>query len=239
MKLQKIKTFLLSMACASSVLLSTSCQNKQSAESLEVDSVAVSGTRALIIVDVQNDFLPGGALAVPEGDVIIPVINELQSEYDLVVATQDWHPSAHKSFAANHDNKQPFEQIEWQGASQTLWPVHCVQGSQGAEIVTTLNTERVEAVFRKGVDEDIDSYSAFFDNHRIKQTGLDGYLRGKGITEVYVCGLAADYCVYYTAMDALSLGYKTTILETATRSISPERFESLKQEFKTKGGLIK
>lgn len=194
---------------------------------------------ALIVVDVQNDFLPGGALAVPNGDVIIPTINDLQLKYNLVVATQDWHPHTHKSFATSHTDGVEFQQIEWQGIPQVLWPVHCVQGSQGAEISPLLHTERVEVIFRKGMDEDVDSYSAFFDNHRRKQTGLDGYLRGKGIKEVHICGLAADYCVFYTAMDALSLGYDTTIIEAATQSISFERFEELKLLFKAKGGSVR
>lgn len=195
--------------------------------------------KALIVVDIQNDFLPGGKLAVDNGDVIIPEVNSIQEEYDLVVATQDWHPRGHKSFASSHAGRNVFDEVELHGLSQTLWPDHCVQGTVGAEFSATLDTRCVEAVFRKGMDIEIDSYSGFFDNGRFKNTGLDGYLKGRGVTEVDVCGLAADYCVYFTAIDALSLGYTTGILENATQSIRPERFEMLKNAFREKGGIIR
>lgn len=196
--------------------------------------------RALIIVDVQNDFLPGGSLAVPQGDAIIPIVNELQeaSDYKLIVATQDWHPQGHKSFATSHANCAPFEQIILDGVEQTLWPDHCLQGSRGAQLASALNLCKVEAVFRKGMNINIDSYSAFFDNQKLKSTGLHGYLKEHNITHVEVCGLAADYCVYFTAQDALHLGYQTSIIESATRAIDPQGFEKIKTNFTQQGGKI-
>ncbi|WP_322971814.1 bifunctional nicotinamidase/pyrazinamidase [Faecalibacter sp. LW9] len=194
--------------------------------------------KALIIVDVQNDFIPGGKLAVPEGDTIIPRINELQKKFDLVVATQDWHPANHKSFASQHEGKNPFDIIELNGIQQTLWPDHCIQGTPGANLHLDLNTNRIEAIFRKGTNPEIDSYSGFFDNGRKKNTGLHGYLQDRKVDAVYVCGLAADYCVYYTAMDALSLGYSTSILDASVKAIDPVNYIDLKDNFRAKGGQI-
>ncbi|HEY4538849.1 MAG TPA: bifunctional nicotinamidase/pyrazinamidase [Faecalibacter sp.] len=194
--------------------------------------------KALIIVDVQNDFIPGGKLAVPEGDTIIPRINELQKKFDLVVATQDWHPANHKSFASQHEGKNPFDIIELNGLQQTLWPDHCIQGTPGANLHQDLNTNRIEAIFRKGTNPEIDSYSGFFDNGRKKNTGLHGYLQDRKVDAVYVCGLAADYCVYYTAMDALSLGYSTSILDASVKAIDPVNYIDLKDNFRAKGGQI-
>ena len=150
--------------------------------------------KTLIIVDVQNDFIPGGALEVPEGDQIIPVINSIQEKFDLVVATQDWHPANHSSFASNHDGMKPFGKIEWRGAEQILWPDHCVINSKGADFHPDLKMDKVEAVFRKGMDWKIDSYRGFFDNGHEKNTGLVGYLRERNAGELYFCGLAADFC---------------------------------------------
>lgn len=194
--------------------------------------------KALIIVDVQNDFIPGGTLAVPDGDKIIDRINKIQAKFDLIVATQDWHPANHKSFASQHQNKNPFDIIDLDGVNQTLWPDHCIQGTKGAEFHKDLNMNKVEAIFRKGTNPEIDSYSGFFDNRRKKSTGLDSYLKSHGVTSVYVCGLAADYCVYYTAMDALSLGYESTILDESTKAIDPINFVDLKDNFRQKGGKI-
>lgn len=194
--------------------------------------------KALIIVDIQNDFIPGGSLAVPDGDKIISRINELQKKFDLVVATQDWHPANHKSFASQHDSKNPFEIIDLNGLQQTLWPDHCIQSTKGAEFHKDLNTNKIEAIFRKGTNPEIDSYSGFFDNGRKKATGLHGYLQERKVTSVFVCGLAADFCVYYTALDALSLGYETTILDESTKAIDPINFVDLKDNFRTKGGKI-
>lgn len=194
--------------------------------------------KALIIVDMQNDFMPGGALAVPEGDLIIDRINELQNKFELIVATQDWHPANHKSFASQHEGKNPFDVIELNGLQQTLWPDHCIQGTPGANLHQDLNTNRIEAIFRKGTNPEIDSYSGFFDNGRKKNTGLHGYLQDRKVDAVYVCGLAADYCVYYTAMDALSLGYSTSILDASVKAIDPVNYIDLKDNFRAKGGLI-
>lgn len=194
--------------------------------------------KALIIIDVQYDFLPGGALAVAHGDEIVQTINELQSEYDLVVATQDWHPRGHKSFFTSHPGKVAFEEISLNGLNQVLWPEHCIQGTKGAEFVPELLTNAIEAIFRKGMDKEIDSYSGFFDNGRKKSTGMGDYLKGRGITEVAVCGVAADYCVYYTANDALDLGFKSSIIERASKPIDLERYASVKKDFQQKGGTI-
>ena len=195
-------------------------------------------TTALIIVDMQNDFLPGGALAVAGGDIIIPEINRLAIEYDLVVATQDWHPHNHGSFASQHEGARPFEMGQLAGMPQVMWPDHCVQGSFGADLTRELNQERVEAIFRKGMNPEIDSYSAFFDNGKLKATGLEGYLRGRGVTEVHICGLAADYCVWYTAKDAIELGFEAVIMLDAVKAINPEEFEKIKQEFLGLGGKL-
>ncbi|MEI5984775.1 UNVERIFIED_CONTAM: pncA [Trichonephila clavipes] len=194
--------------------------------------------KALIIVDVQYDFLPGGSLAVAKGDEIIPVINYIQKDYDLLVATQDWHPDNHLSFASQHEGKLPFEVIDLFGLEQVLWPDHCVQGSYGAEFSEDLNMNRVEAIFRKGMERNIDSYSGFFDNGKRKDTGLAGYLKARKVDEVHVCGLAADYCVYFTAMDALAEGFKTNIISKATKAIDKGAFMEKKNEFIQAGGLL-
>lgn len=194
--------------------------------------------KALLLIDIQNDFLPGGSLVVPGGDEIIPVVNRLQEAFDLVVATQDWHPATHKSFASNHEGRTVFEQIELQGLPQVLWPDHCVQGSTGADFSAAVNWNRTEGIFRKGTDPEIDSYSGFYDNGRLKATGLADYLKGRAISEVYVAGLAADYCVYFTAKDALAEGFSTFIIEDATRAISNEDFAKAKKDIREKGGQI-
>ena len=175
---------------------------------------------ALLLVDVQHDFLPGGALAVPQGDEILPVIAKLQPMFNFIVATQDWHPAHHGSFAANHPGTQPGQQIDLEGLSQILWPVHCVQGSSGADFPTTLDQSRWQAVFQKGKSPLVDSYSGFFDNARRGDTGLAGYLISKGIARLFVCGLALDYCVKFTALDAQSLGFETYVLTDATRAVN-------------------
>ncbi|MGK6352084.1 bifunctional nicotinamidase/pyrazinamidase [Parapedobacter sp. DT-150] len=194
--------------------------------------------RALIIVDIQYDFLPGGALAVPRGDEIIPVVNQIQPNYDLVVATQDWHPVGHKSFASAHVGSKPFDVIDLEGLQQVLWPDHCVQDTAGARLSDALDTRRVEAIFRKGTDTSIDSYSGFFDNGQRKNTGLAGYLRDRGVAAVDVCGLAADYCVYFTAMDALQLGFDTGIVEGAARAIDNTAYVVKRAAFLQRGGAL-
>lgn len=194
--------------------------------------------KALIIVDVQNDFLEGGSLVVPGGNQVIPIINQIQKDFELIVTTQDWHPADHKSFATEHLEKQVFEIIDLNGLSQVLWPIHCVQGSFGAEFHESLKMNSVEAIFRKGMDKEIDSYSGFFDNGKRKNTGLFGYLKDRKVSEVFVCGLAADYCVYFTANDALDLGFKTSIISNATKPIDPENWKKIQEDFKAKGGNI-
>jgi nicotinamidase/pyrazinamidase len=175
--------------------------------------------KTLIIVDMQNDFCPGGALAVREGDAVVPMVNELQPHFDLVVATQDWHPASHKSFAANHDGKNVGQVIELDGLPQVLWPMHCVQNTRGAEFHPQLETGKLAHVFRKGEDESIDSYSGFFDNGHKRATGLGDWLKEHNATEVYVCGLATDYCVKFSALDARQLGFETFLIEDACRGV--------------------
>jgi nicotinamidase/pyrazinamidase len=194
--------------------------------------------RSLIIVDIQNDFVSGGSLEVPGGEQIIPLVNQLSEKFDLVVATQDWHPPSHKSFASNHDDKMPFDKISLGGLEQVLWPDHCVQGTSGAEFHHLLAMNKVEAIFRKGMDPDIDSYSGFYDNGHKKSTGLTGYLRDRRVESVYVCGLAGDYCVYYTAKDALAEGFKTFLITDATRSIIPSDFQKALGDIRRSGGMI-
>ncbi len=175
---------------------------------------------ALILVDIQNDFLPGGALAVPEGDRIVPLVNRLQRSFPLVVATQDWHPVGHGSFAARYPGKKPFDLGQLGGLSQVLWPVHCVQATPGAEFAPGLDLTRVERVFPKGTDPEIDSYSGFFDNGHRRGTGLGDYLRERGVTHVFVVGLATDYCVKFTALDARRLGFEVTLIGDACRGVN-------------------
>ncbi|MFC0775071.1 bifunctional nicotinamidase/pyrazinamidase [Terrimonas alba] len=194
--------------------------------------------KALILVDIQNDFLPGGKLAVPEGDKIISVVNELQQRFDLVIATQDWHPPDHKSFASMHPGAKPFDIINLNGLQQTLWPDHCVQGSFGADFPVTLNMNRTETIFRKGTDSEIDSYSGFYDNRHLKSTGLAGYLRDKNVKEIYISGLAGEICVLNTAMDGLGQKFTTLIIEDATRPLSPENFKKAMKDFTEKGGRL-
>ncbi|MGV8985646.1 MAG: bifunctional nicotinamidase/pyrazinamidase [Cypionkella sp.] len=174
---------------------------------------------ALIVIDVQNDFCPGGALAVAEGDAIIPRINALMNEFQTVVLTQDWHPADHSSFAANHPGAVPFTQIEMPYGPQTLWPVHCVQGSEGAEFHANLRTDPAQLVLRKGFRAAIDSYSALFENDQSTPTGLEGYLRARGIARLTLVGLATDYCVAFSALDAAAQGFAVTVLEGACRAI--------------------
>jgi nicotinamidase/pyrazinamidase len=190
----------------------------------------------LILIDIQNDFIPGGSLPVRQGNEIIKLVNELQGSFELVVATQDWHPDNHKSFATQHPGKKQFETISLHGLDQVLWPDHCVQGTKGAEFHDDLNMNKVEAVFRKGMNPDIDSYSGFYDNGYKKATGLAGYLRDRGVKKVYLCGLAADYCVAYTAKDALKENFETYVIEDATRAIDAIGYSRIKDDIITSGG---
>ena len=190
----------------------------------------------LILVDIQNDFVPGGRLPVPLGGEIIKLVNELQDSFELVVATQDWHPVNHKSFASKHPGKKQFETISLHGLDQVLWPDHCVQGTRGAEFHGDLQMNKVEAVFRKGMNPEIDSYSGFYDNGYKKATGLAGYLRDRSVKKVYVCGLAADYCVAFTAKDALKENFETYVIEDATRAIDAIGYSKIRNEIITLGG---
>lgn len=200
----------------------------------------MAGKHALIIVDLQPDFLPGGPLGVNEGDRIIPTVLELMPHYDIVVATQDWHPRDHGSFAANHSGRSPGEVIDLDGLSQILWPVHCVQDSPGAQLVPQLRDRELAAVFRKGTDRTIDSYSGFFDNGKRKGTGMAEWLREQGVTSVSLCGLALDYCVKFTAFDALELGFETTLIRDATRAVelTPGDGARAVAEIQARGGKV-
>jgi nicotinamidase/pyrazinamidase len=175
---------------------------------------------ALILVDLQNDFVPGGALAVREGDQVIPIANQLQPAFDLIVASKDWHPADHASFAVNHPGKKVGDVIELNGLPQVLWPAHCVQGTTGAEFVPGLETNRLTRIFLKGTDREIDSYSAFFDNGHRKSTGLGEYLKQQQVRRVYVMGLATDYCVKFTALDARREGFEVTLVEDGCRGVN-------------------
>ena len=175
--------------------------------------------KALAIIDVQNDFCPGGALAVARGDEVVAVANRLSPHFPLVVASQDWHPPNHGSFAINHPGRQPYELDELAGLPQVLWPVHCVQGSHGAEFHPDFDRNRVTRVFQKGTDPQIDSYSAFYDNGRRKATGLADYLRQQGVTDLTILGLATDYCVRFTALDGRWLGFNISVVADGCRAV--------------------
>lgn len=176
-------------------------------------------TQALIVIDVQNDFCPGGALAVPEGDQIVPGINALIDAHDTVILTQDWHPAGHSSFASSHAGKAPMELVDMPYGPQVLWPDHCVQGSDGATFHKDLNTTRADLIIRKGYNPAIDSYSAFFENDQTTPTGLEGYLRTRGITDLVMVGLATDFCVNFSAVDAAKLGFAVTVRQDLCRAI--------------------
>jgi len=195
---------------------------------------------ALIVVDLQNDFLPGGALAVPGGDEVIPLANELQRRFDVVLATQDWHPLDHGSFAANHPGKKPGDRIMLDGIEQILWPVHCVQNTNGAEFAPSFSTKRIDHVFHKGIEPRIDSYSMFFDNAHRRSTGLADYLKDRAIKDIYLLGLALDYCVKYSALDARQLGLNTHVVLDGCRGIDlqPGDLDRAVDEMKQAGAAI-
>ena len=180
----------------------------------------ITAQDVLVVVDVQNDFCPGGALAVADGGAVIDVIHRIAPAFNHIVLTQDWHPAGHASFASAHPGKRPFEQIELSYGMQTLWPDHCVQGSKGAEFHPALNLSKAEIILRKGFRPQIDSYSAFFENDRVTSTGLGDYLRDQNITRVFLSGLAYDYCVGFSALDARRLGFEAVILRDACRAIN-------------------
>ncbi|WP_117884973.1 bifunctional nicotinamidase/pyrazinamidase [Aureibaculum luteum] len=191
--------------------------------------------QALLLIDVQPDFMPNGNLPVPDGDTILPMINQVQSHFDLVVATQDWHPKNHISFANNHSGKKEFDVITIDGLSQTLWPTHCVQNTSGAALHAKLNDQAIEAIFRKGTSVEIDSCSAFYDNAHLKSTGLTGYLKDKGVREIYFCGLAADICVYFSIIDALNEGFKCIVINEAVQALDKDVYHRQQIELRKKG----
>ncbi|MES3628548.1 MAG: bifunctional nicotinamidase/pyrazinamidase [Longimonas sp.] len=178
--------------------------------------------QALLVVDIQNDFCPGGALAVPEGDTIVPTVNALMDDFNAVVFTQDWHPAAHQSFASQHDGHEPYDTVEMPYGEQVLWPDHCIQGSEGAAFHPDLNTDRADLIIRKGFRPEIDSYSAFYENDGATPTGLTGYLRERGIDSLVVVGLAADFCVKWSATDGRHEGFDVYVVEDATRGIDQD-----------------
>jgi nicotinamidase/pyrazinamidase len=181
--------------------------------------ITTSSKTALVMVDIQNDFCQGGSLAVPGGDEIVSVANALQPYFDLVIATQDWHPQDHTSFAVNHTERKVGEVIDLDGIAQVLWPAHCVQNTKGAEFHPQLELKRIDKIVHKGADRLIDSYSAFFDNAHLRSTGLADYLQENGVTEIYIMGLATDYCVKYSCLDAAQLELKTHVIVDACRGI--------------------
>ncbi len=203
--------------------------------------------KALLLVDLQNDFLPGGALPVPQGDEVIPVANRLMEKFELVIATKDWHPANHQSFAAMHAMRKPGDVIQLHGLSQVLWPIHCVQGSHGAAFACPegrqaerLNTNKIQQITYKGTHPEVDSYSGFFDNGQRTNTGLDDYLRVKKVEELYIMGLATDYCVKYTTLDALKLSYRCFLITDGCRGVNLQADDSEKaiREMQQKGATL-
>jgi nicotinamidase/pyrazinamidase len=188
--------------------------------------------KVLLVIDSQNDFMPLGNLPVQKGDEIIPIINKLLPKFKTIVFTQDWHPSDHKSFASQHENKNVFEKIDLNSLEQVLWPDHCIQGTKGAEIVDTIKLENIKGdfyFFRKGMDPEVDSYSAFYDNGRKNSTELTEFLESKEIDEVFILGLAGDFCCLHTAIDSALEGFKTTFIIDGTRFISEDKTSTLQQ----------
>jgi nicotinamidase/pyrazinamidase len=198
------------------------------------------GDRVLLVVDVQNDFCPGGSLAVRDGDRVVPVINALAGSFRRVVATQDWHPAGHVSFASSHPDRKPFESIRLGDLDQTLWPDHCVAGTSGAEFHPQLDTRGFDLILRKGSDPGLDSYSAFFENDRRTATGLAPYLEGLGLRRVFLAGLATDYCVYHSAIDALRLGFEVHVITDACRGIDspPGSLQERLRELREAGAAL-
>jgi len=191
----------------------------------------------LLVVDVQNDFCPGGALAVTDGDAVVPLANRLGRTFSHVLLTQDWHPPGHQSFASAHPGRRPFETIQAAYGAQTLWPDHCVQGTEGAAFHPELDLTQAELIIRKGFRPEIDSYSAFFENDRKTATGLGGYLRQRGFTRVFLVGLATDYCVHYSAVDAVGEGFQAVVIEDACRAIDLDGSLAEARENMAKAGV--
>jgi nicotinamidase/pyrazinamidase len=193
---------------------------------------------ALLIIDVQNDFCPGGALAVAQGDAIVTGINAIMADFDAVVLTQDWHPAGHSSFASSYAEKAPYDMIDMPYGPQVLWPDHCVQGTEGSTFHPELETNQADLIIRKGYNPAIDSYSAFFENDHKTPTGLEGYLRTRGITEVTLVGLALDFCMHYSAVDAAKLGFKTTVRTDLCRAIDLDGSLAAAQQAMGDAGVI-
>jgi nicotinamidase/pyrazinamidase len=194
----------------------------------------------LILVDLQYDFMPGGALAVPRGDEVVPLANLLAARFKLVVASQDWHPPGHRSFASQHPGKRPGDVIELEGLDQRLWPDHCVQHTPGAELHHDLDRTRIDRIFQKGADPAIDSYSAFYDNAHRRATGLDDYLKAKGAARIFLMGLATDYCVKFSSLDAIGLGFEVSVIADGCRGIdaSPGDVAAAMREMSAKGAIL-
>lgn len=195
--------------------------------------------KALLIIDVQNDFCPGGKLAVPDGDAVVPIINNLITHFDIIIQTQDWHPSDHSSFASNHIGKNPYETIKMGYGTQVLWPDHCIQNSKGADFHPELNTQKTQVVIRKGFRKEIDSYSTFFENDKVTATGLSGYLRERGVNILYVVGLATDFCVKWSVLDGIEEGFKIFLVKDAVRGIDLSgSLQNALDEMKEKGAVF-
>lgn len=196
--------------------------------------------KALLVVDMENDFMPKGSLGVKGADEIVPLINKLMAQFPLVIASKDWHPEDHCSFAASHPGKKPGDDITIKGHSQVLWPVHCVRNTPGADFTPSLKQELISSIFYKGTDSSIDSYSAFYDNDRNKSTGLTAYLKSCQVTELYIVGLTTDYCVVYSALDAIDEGFKVTVIQDACRGINlhPHDVDNALAAIAAKGGRI-
>ena len=191
---------------------------------------------ALIIIDMQNDFCTGGALAVKDGENVVEPINAAQKDFDTIILTQDWHPREHSSFASNH-NAEVYSTMEMDYGSQVLWPDHCIQGSGGAQFHKDLNTNKCDLILRKGCNPKIDSYSAFFENDKNTTTGLEGYLRKKEITQLFMCGLAFDYCVFYSALDGKNLGFDVFVFQDLTKSIDLNNSKNIAEKTMNKAGV--
>lgn len=199
-------------------------------------SIVLTPSDVLLVTDLQNDFCPGGALAVPEGDEIVPLVNRLAQRFEHVILTQDWHPRRHISFASSHPGTRPFDTIEVAYGTQTLWPDHCVQGTPGADLHPSLNVPHAELILRKGFRREIDSYSAFLEDDHKTATGLAGYLRERGLKRLFLCGLAYDFCVRYSAIDGAAAGFECIVIEDATRAVNlPQSVEMTNEDFKTRG----
>jgi nicotinamidase/pyrazinamidase len=194
---------------------------------------------ALIVVDVQNDFCPGGRLAVQKGDEVVPIVNELAKRFENVVLTQDWHPAGHRSFATAHPGSKPFDSLKLHYGEQVLWPDHCLQGSDGAALHKDLSIPHAQLVIRKGWHKEVDSYSAFLEADRSTRTGLDGYLRAHGVKRVFVCGLATDFCVAWTALDARKLKFESLVVEDACRAIDMQGSLTAAWEKMKKAGVAR